>query len=273
MIPPAARNRRFAKLVGAVEHRSVAAATFAFYAYWFYAYWDGLPVKGGEIYSATGYAVGTWPTNDGLTLTYVAGRISDFDKVRHDPTAHVMATLDKTGSLGERARAAVQVGPTRGTSDLPNVVRAAYGPGWALAGDAGLVMDPITGFGIGHALRDAELLSATIVSGLGGASDLNRELSRYERQRNRETNPAIDWTLNLARLRGATEIEERLFTTLGADQVEASNFLGFMTGVVPMRSFFSPAHLVRLVGVRDFYDSRAPVRGEHGRNRRVRFVR
>jgi hypothetical protein len=108
-------------------------------------------------------------------------------------------------------------------------------------GDAGLVMDPITGFGIGHALI-----------GLGGASDLNRELSRYERQRNRETNPAIDWTLNLARLRGATEIEERLFTTLGADQVEASKFLSFITGVVPMRSFFSPAHLVRLVGVRDF---------------------
>jgi flavin-dependent dehydrogenase len=86
---------------------------------------------------------------------------------RRDPTAHVIAALDKTGGLGERARAAVQAGPTRGTTDLPDVVRAAHGPGWALAGDAGLVMDPITGFGIGHALRDAELLSAAIMSGLG----------------------------------------------------------------------------------------------------------
>jgi 2-polyprenyl-6-methoxyphenol hydroxylase-like FAD-dependent oxidoreductase len=241
------KHSTVAKLVGAVEHRSVAAATFAFYAYW-----DGLPVKGGEIYSATGYAVGIWPTNDGLTLTYVAGRISDFDKARRDPTAHVMATLDKTGSLGERARAAVQVGPTRGTSDLPNVIRAAHGLGWALAGDAGLVMDPITGFGIGHALRDAELLSAAIVSGLAGTSDLNRALTGYEKLRNRETNPALDWTLNLAHLRGVSEVEERLFTAIGADHVEASNFLGFITGVVPMRSFFSPAHLVRLVGVKDF---------------------
>jgi 2-polyprenyl-6-methoxyphenol hydroxylase-like FAD-dependent oxidoreductase len=241
------KHSTVAKLVGAAERRSVAASTFAFYAYW-----DGLPVKGGEIYSAKGYAVGTWPTNDGLTLTYVAGPISDFNQVRRDPTAHVMATLDKAGSLGERARSAVQVGPTRGTSDLPNVIRAAHGPGWALAGDAGLVMDPITGVGIGHALRDAELLSAAIMSGLGGTSDSSRALAGYEKQRNRETSPALDWTLNLARLRGVGEVEERLFAAIGADQAEASNFLGFVTGVVPMRSFFSAAHLVRLVGARDF---------------------
>jgi hypothetical protein len=78
--------------VDASERRRVAATTFAFYAYW-----DCLPVKGGEIYSAKGYAVGTWPTNDGLTLTYVAGQISNLDKVRRDPTGHVMAALDKAG--------------------------------------------------------------------------------------------------------------------------------------------------------------------------------
>ena len=88
-------------------------------------------------------------------MTYVAGPIADFEAIRRDPTAHLIAALDKADSLGERARAAVQVGRTRGTSDLPNLVRAAYGPGWALAGDAGLVMDPITGLGIG--LRCATL--------------------------------------------------------------------------------------------------------------------
>jgi 2-polyprenyl-6-methoxyphenol hydroxylase-like FAD-dependent oxidoreductase len=163
-----------------------------------------------------------------------------------------MATLDKAGSLGERARTAVQVGPTRGTDDLPNVVRAAYGLGWALAGDAGLVMDPITGLGIGHALRDAELLSTAIVSGLGGTSDLGRALVGYEKQRNGETKPAFDWTVNLAHLRGVSEVEERLFAAIGADQAEASSFFGFLTGVVPMRSLFSPTHLIRLIGLKDF---------------------
>jgi 2-polyprenyl-6-methoxyphenol hydroxylase-like FAD-dependent oxidoreductase len=241
------KHSTVARLVGAAECRRVATATFAFYAYW-----DGLPVKGGEIYSEAGFAASAWPTNDGLTLTYVAGRISDFDAVRRDPTAHLIGTLDKVGSLGDRARAAVQVGPTRGTGDLPNVVRAAYGSGWALAGDAGLVMDPITGLGIGYALRDAELLSTAIVTGLGGKSDLDRALIRYEKQRNRETKPAFDWTVNLAYLRGVSEVEERLFAAIGADQAEASSFLGFLTGVIPVRSFFSPAHLIRLIGLKDF---------------------
>ena len=57
--------------------------------------------------------------------------------------------------------------------------------------------------------------------------------------------------MNLAQLRGVSEVEERLFAAIGADHAEASNFLGFLTGVVPVRSIFSPGLLVRLVGVRD----------------------
>jgi 2-polyprenyl-6-methoxyphenol hydroxylase-like FAD-dependent oxidoreductase len=53
-------------------------------------------------------------------------------------------------------------------------------------------VDPITGLGIGHALRDAELLSTAIVHGLGGRNDLGAALARYEKQRNRETKPAFD---------------------------------------------------------------------------------
>jgi 2-polyprenyl-6-methoxyphenol hydroxylase-like FAD-dependent oxidoreductase len=121
-----------------------------------------------------------------------------------------------------------------------------------LAGDAGLVMDPITGLGIGHGLRDAELLSRAVLNGLGGAGDLPGALARYEKQRNRETKPAFNWTLDVATLRGVNEIEEQLFRTIGADDVETSQFFGMLTGVVPMRSFFSPAHLIRLIGVKDF---------------------
>jgi hypothetical protein len=39
--------------------------------------------------------------------------------------------------------------------------------------------------------------------------------------------------LGLARLRGVNEIEERLFAAIGADEGEAPNFLGVLTGVVP----------------------------------------
>ena len=67
------KHSKVPQLAGAIDRRRVAATTFAFYAYW-----DGLPVKGGEIYSGPGFAASAWPTNDGLTMTYVAGRIADF---------------------------------------------------------------------------------------------------------------------------------------------------------------------------------------------------
>jgi flavin-dependent dehydrogenase len=86
----------------------------------------------------------------------------------------VRATLDAAGSLGERIRAGRHVGPLRGTVDLPNAFRQPYGPDWALAGDAGLVMDSITGQGIGHALRDADLLAASVAEGLGGTNRFTR---------------------------------------------------------------------------------------------------
>jgi hypothetical protein len=38
-------------------------------------------------------------------------------------------------------------------------------------------MDLITGLGIGHALRDAELLSTAILQGLGGKEDVSAALA------------------------------------------------------------------------------------------------
>ena len=86
-------------------------------------------------------------------------------------------------------------------------------------------MDPIAGLGIGHGLRDAELLSHAVLKGLGGAGDLPGALTRYEKQRNRETKPAFNWTLDVATLRGVNEIEEQLFRKIGADEADGLSVL------------------------------------------------
>ena len=44
-------------------------------------------------------------------------------------------------------------------------LRQAYGPGWALVGDAGYFKDPLTAHGITDALRDAELLANAAAAG------------------------------------------------------------------------------------------------------------
>jgi 2-polyprenyl-6-methoxyphenol hydroxylase-like FAD-dependent oxidoreductase len=241
-----ARHSTVARLISAPEYRVRPARSLAFYTYW-----AGLPTDGGEIYSAGGRAASAWPTNDDLVMTYVAWPAAEFDTFRRDPEANLLATLDGAGTLGARARAAKRVAPVRGTSDLPNMFRRPHGAGWALVGDAGLVMDPITGLGMGHALRDAELASAAIVAALGGAR-MSKTLAGYAKQRDRETKPIYDLTVGIASLKPPTPVERQMFAAIGSNPDDTSAFLSVMSGAAPVRSFFSPPNLIRLVGARGF---------------------
>jgi 2-polyprenyl-6-methoxyphenol hydroxylase-like FAD-dependent oxidoreductase len=215
-----------------------------------YAYWEGVPVEGGEIYGRPRRAIGAWPTNDGLLLTYVAWPIEEFGAFRTDVAGNLQATLDLAGDLGERVRAGRRVERIRLTPDLPNRFRRPYGPGWALVGDAGLVLDPITGQGIGDAFRDAELLADAVEAGLGGGRPIEDALKAYQRSRDRRIRPMYDFTLDLAALRPLPAPGRVLFESLVGKQAEIDRFLGVLTGAVPIRSYLSPGNLVRLVGLR-----------------------
>ena len=80
-------------------------------------------------------------------MTYLASPAARFDEFRRDVEGNFLRTLDTVG-LGERIRAGRRAERFRGTPDLPSYLRQPYGPGWALVGDAGLLMDPVTGQGI-----------------------------------------------------------------------------------------------------------------------------
>jgi hypothetical protein len=67
-----------------------------------YTYWEGLPLDGGEMYARGGRAIGTWPTNDGLTMTYVAWPVAEFAAFRADVEGGFLRTLELAGDLGWR---------------------------------------------------------------------------------------------------------------------------------------------------------------------------
>jgi hypothetical protein len=115
-------------------------------------------------------------------MTYLAWPAARFDEFRRDVEGNFLRTLDTVG-LGERIRAGRRAERFRGTPDLPSYLRQPYGPGWALVGDAGLLMDPVTGQGISHAFRDAELLADAVADGLGGIRPLAEALRGYHRAR------------------------------------------------------------------------------------------
>jgi 2-polyprenyl-6-methoxyphenol hydroxylase-like FAD-dependent oxidoreductase len=206
-----------------------------------YSYWSGVPLDGGEIYGRPGRAFGAWPTNDGLTMLFVAWPVDEFPAFRADVEGSVLATVDAVPEFAARLRAGRRVERFRTSPDMPNVIRKPYGPGWALAGDAGLAMDPLTAQGIGHALRDAELLSEALVTG---------DLPTYQRERDRQTRPMYDMTVDLARLAPLPRPARVLFGHLAQDPRECDRFFGVLGGTVPVREFFNPLHLARLVGWR-----------------------
>jgi flavin-dependent dehydrogenase len=121
-------------------------------------------------------------------------RARAFAAARPDLEGHYLAVLDRCHDLGDRVRAE----HLRTTPDQPNMFRVPHGPGWALVGDADVVMDSVSAQGIINALCEAERLSAAVVAGLGGGRRLTTALADHHRERDRAIRPMYDLTTQLA---------------------------------------------------------------------------
>lgn len=239
------RHSAVARLAGATAYRQRPATAVAAYAYWSAPGWTG-----GEISSQEAALAGAWPTHGDEVVSFISLPAARWDDLRADPEGTLRATLAGAGTVGERLRGAELAGPVRCTNDLDGTVRVPFGPGWVLVGDAGLVMDPVTGLGMGHALRDAELVAAAVSSALGDEGRLARALRGYQKQRDRETLALFDMTAGLAEFRPRPAAERRLFAAVADDPAAGNRFIAAITGATPVSGFFNPVGLIRLVGVR-----------------------
>jgi 2-polyprenyl-6-methoxyphenol hydroxylase-like FAD-dependent oxidoreductase len=142
-----------------------------------------------------------------------------------------------------------------GTADLPNFFRKPYGPGWALVGDAGYHKDPITGYGITDAFRDAETLSAALIAGLSGkqpmpsagseagSPQILEELADYERQRNEFAFPLYELICQLASMEAPPPEMQALQAALVGNQEAITRFFGVLDGTISVPEFFAPEHI------------------------------
>ncbi|MEN3308583.1 MAG: hypothetical protein V7603_4785 [Micromonosporaceae bacterium] len=235
-----------AKAVAARRYRYRPPATLACYTYW-----SGMPAGStGELYQRPGRAVAAFPTNDGLTMVYVAAPVAELPAFRADVPGRYLETLDRCGDLGQRVRAGERAERWRTTPDLPTAFRVPYGPGWALVGDAGLVMDPVSAQGISNALRDADLLAGAVLdAGLAGDHGLagDQRLAGYHRSRDRAGRPMDDFTARLARLGAPGWRERALLTSLVGRPAEIDRLLGVFAGIEPLRRYFSLPNALRLI--------------------------
>lgn len=209
-----------ARMVGAqtVEsHPSTGAA--------FYTYVSGVPWDGFEFHVSDRAFSGVFPTHDGEACVWVIRPMVDLIDVigagAGRPAAWLAALREVAPDLGDRVgRQGVITAPLRGAARLPNHVRRAAGPGWALVGDSGYHRDPITGHGMTDAFRDAELLADAADSMLRHEVPEAEAMAAYETQRD----AAIAEIFTLTRALGAfppqaefLDLQARLSKALDAE--------------------------------------------------------
>jgi flavin-dependent dehydrogenase len=223
--------------VGAGEYETIPAATCIYYSHWSNLTTDAL-----EVYTRPGNYVVVFPSNDGLTCVGVGWPHSAFLRVRANVESEFNAAVDRFPSLSERMRASRREEPLRGMADLPMLLRVPFGPGWALVGDAGCRVDPITGQGMTDALRDAEFLSDAIVS----SSDLTG-LAAYQRRRDTAVMPMFRFTAQRAQLLPPSPDMQKLLGMLTVNQAEADRFAGLTAGTESIPAFFAPERMANLL--------------------------
>jgi flavin-dependent dehydrogenase len=221
------RNSALAKHVGAPLTHARPAVSI-----WYFSYWSGVEERGLGVHVRNHTAVFAFPTNDDLFAVFIAWPLSELPRVKADIEAAMLAVLDDVPGLGERVRAGERVERVLGATQLPNFIRKAYGPGWALIGDAGVHKDPFMALGVCDAFRDAELLADALAEGLGGEVPLEEALAVFERRRDAATMQDFDANFMAAHLVAPPEMLAAR-DALRGDQVAIDRFYLAREGMIP----------------------------------------
>jgi flavin-dependent dehydrogenase len=227
---------QIAKLLDAPEYNIHPAMTCVYYSYW-----SGLPMDAAEVYVRPRCITIAFPTNDGLTLIVQFWPLDQADAVRANVEDAFYRSLDALPALGGRVRAARREERFFGMMSRRNFFRKPYGPGWALAGDAGYHRDPITAQGMRDAFRDADLLAEALLDGSSGALD------QFERRRNQDSAAMFELTLQRASFAPPPPDAMKLLAALRHNQEQLDNFMGIDAGSVSPAEFYSPENVARIL--------------------------
>ena len=219
-----------ARLAGAQTMREGRHATAVVFGYF-----RGIALKGSHWWFRPGVSAGAIPTNRGRHCIFAAM-----------PPTHLRGGADRMAAFRmvlREADPALAASIADSEPDEPLCVfagrkgflRQAFGPGWALVGDAGYFKDPLTAHGITDALRDAELLANAAATGTeAGFADyaMTRDALSMPLFEVSDAIAALDWdldqikslhqTLNVAMKR---EVEHVLSLGEGAATVPSGKFI------------------------------------------------
>ncbi|MGW2421036.1 NAD(P)/FAD-dependent oxidoreductase [Streptomyces sp. NPDC001709] len=210
----------------------------------YYSYWSGVPAHF-ELYEQPGRWIGVLPTNDDLTLLMAYFPQDEFGQVRKDvEPAYLDAFRTTAPELYERMRAGRREEQLYGTGHQENYFRKAYGPGWALVGDAVNHKDSITARGITEAFVQAQSLTDHIGDRLHDDAALRSALRRYENDLSNEALNHYQGALNVAELKpeGRTDMLRKLV----GHQEHIDRYFSTLSGACSIDDFYNDELLTLL---------------------------
>ncbi len=236
------RNSHVARAAGAAtqeEHPKLQGTYFS--------YFSNVPLRGIEFTARPGRMVYAWSTNDDASLVGISWQAAEYRELSSSIDTVWSRELEQVApDLASRVAAGKRSEDWHGGA-IPGVCRRATGPGWALVGDAGLTMDPITAEGITNAFRDAELLAEAVDEGLSSGGDLDASLAAFETRRNEASLPLFGYTAQTAALAEPPPEMGQLFLALRDNPTDLSRYFGVLGQTVSVPEFFDPANLQRIV--------------------------
>ena len=229
-----------ARAVGASTYNEVPATTVNVYSYF-----RGLDLDAIELYVRPGRFFVATPTNDGLAFVNQTVPAHEAARYRGRVADAYAETIAEVPHLAHRLARAERVERFRWAPPGDGFFRLPSGPGWALVGDAGYHLDPITAQGMLDAFRDAELLAEAVDRGVRG--NLSEELLGYQRARDTAAMPMYEHTAGVADVEVPPPAEvQALLGMLEGNAHQTSRFLGLIAGSVPIPEFFSPESLAAI---------------------------
>ena len=214
----------------------------------FYSYWSGVDSPGFDVAIRDRCGMAACRTHDDLTLVVVGLPDEEFNAARSDVEGAFLRTVDQVPALAERVRSGKREERFRSASDLAGSFRKPYGPGWALVGDAGYHLHPITAQGITDAFLDAERLTDALDSVFSDRSTFDDALVDYQSARDEHVMPMYEMTFDFAQLDQPPPPEmQQVLGAVARSQDAMDDFVSVQAGTLPIPEFFSPDNVGRIM--------------------------
>ncbi len=238
------RTSSVARMVGARSYDLKPPHAYLYYAY----YRNVTPLDEPSAMSyrnLPGLALLVFDADQDLTVLSIGAIDPPFDEARNDPEATMLGVVHKVPEVAQRFQHAERATPIMGLAPFGMFRRQAYGPGWALVGDAGMRLDPVTGQGIYQGLHTAELLAEALTEVRSGMP-WERAMRQFQRQRDASSKAAYNFAAVQSQLKPQPWLSRRLLKHMAANPALATYYFGTVNGATPAEENFNLLNVLRI---------------------------